>query len=242
MPLSKRGVEIPQGQFEMCGFYSPKNGKTREAFTRARLTDLLHRYRDAIRAVREAASARGGLAGLTRKRNVVQARLVDGAVKEAASAAAHAPLTRKKAIRVRGGEGRVWYPPTENETGTSAGADIPLASLTDDIRRKKKLGSVMPHESDEAEDDPRRPLPEMGMDTGGGDEEPEDGQVHKESVNYHYSGDEDRQCGSCKFFDEPSGCQKVSGIIRRVDVCRLFEGRALEALRVFRRNMRKYPR
>ncbi len=45
----------------------------------------------------------------------------------------------------------------------------------------------------------------------------------KEDVNYRYAGDPARSCGACTHFIEPGACAKVSGLIRLVDVCDLFE-------------------
>ncbi len=45
----------------------------------------------------------------------------------------------------------------------------------------------------------------------------------KEETNYRYSGDPARSCGACVHFIEPGACAKVSGLIRLVDVCDLFE-------------------
>jgi len=79
--------------------------------------------------------------------------------------------------------------------------------------------------TDEVED-PRRPVPPMGMTPDSNRAVDEffrrPGQRSKEQVNYAYSGDEDRQCGACEFFQAPSGCQLVAGLIRRVDRCDLW--------------------
>ncbi len=48
-------------------------------------------------------------------------------------------------------------------------------------------------------------------------------QWQKEEVNYRYAADQFQRCGVCKFFDAPSGCKIVAGLIRPVDVCDLFE-------------------
>lgn len=47
----------------------------------------------------------------------------------------------------------------------------------------------------------------------------------KEDVNYRYSGDPQRACGVCAHFIAPGACDRTLGLIRRVDVCNLFEPR-----------------
>ncbi len=55
-------------------------------------------------------------------------------------------------------------------------------------------------------------------------DEPEDaGKKDKEDVNYRYSPDPVKTCGKCRFFQEPGACSKVSGLIRKIDVCDLFQ-------------------
>lgn len=122
---SKRGIEVLQGLFDLCGFMVGRGPAAREA-TRSRLTNLLREYRDKLRAFKEAVAA-GPHAELTRKRNVVQARLV------------RPPMSEFEART-----------PELGAVGFENDARIPMASFTDDLARKQSLKRVMgPHESED---------------------------------------------------------------------------------------------
>ncbi len=63
----------------------------------------------------------------------------------------------------------------------------------------------------------------------------------KEDVNYRF-GDGPQKCGNCRFFEPPAGCAKVSGLIRRIDVCDLWEAkgsRGDKAVATFKSEMQK---
>lgn len=77
--------------------------------------------------------------------------------------------------------------------------------------------------SENDDKDPRRPIKPYGM--AGLEDEAGSKQVDKESVNYRYAQNPDQSCGKCRFFQAPSGCAKVSGLIRKIDVCDLFQAR-----------------
>ncbi len=54
----------------------------------------------------------------------------------------------------------------------------------------------------------------------------------KEQANYRYSGmrsPDDPRCGNCRFVVDPNGCSRVSGVIRPVDLCDLYQRKASEA-------------
>jgi hypothetical protein len=200
---------------------------TRET-TRAYLHSLLKQLRDRVRAVKEAAAASTHVP-LTRGRNVVQARLVtDRAMRRSQSAGGRAPHPISRLVQTSSDIGAVDSSPDISRIVTDE--DIPVASLKDDLERKQALRRVMG--KTETED---RAYP-------GGDPELA-GQKTKEETNYRYSGDPEHQCGSCKHFDGASGCALVAGLISRTYVSDLFESRrAHEALRVFKATLRKYPR
>jgi hypothetical protein len=88
--------------------------------------------------------------------------------------------------------------------------DVPVASLIDDVKRKKDLRKVMGkgnkfgHEGDEDDDN----VIDGGYPT-----------LPKELVNYRYSGHKGQMCQDCRMFVEPAGCTLVIGMIRPVDTC-----------------------
>jgi len=234
MATSKYGVEIPEGQTVLLRLRESDRQTTKRF-----LVSLLHELRDRIRAVKAAAAA-SAHAPLTRGRNVVQARLVtDRAMRRSQSAGGRAPHPMARLVTdddipmaASSDIGAVDSSANISRIVTAdQDQDIPLASLKDDLERKQALRWVM----GKTETEDRRSYP-------GGDPALAD-QVAKEDVNYRLATDDDETCGQCAFFRSPSGCSRVAGLIRRIDVCDLFkEGRAVEALRVFKATLRKYPR
>jgi hypothetical protein len=236
---SKTGIEIPNGIARRCGQIA-RLLREASSTTRAKLDKAIRPAgaftfsHDDGAAVREAE-----------------------ALREAASGSAHAPLTRKKYVA----QARLVDDPRRpsKTLGMNTEDDVPVESFLDDLERKQSLKSVMGGGSQEALRVFRNQLRKymdavkrkkalhsvMGDEAEGfpgGDPALED-QAAKPDVNYRYGGNSEQRCENCRAFDAPSGCVKVSGIIRKIDVCDLFEAaRSLEALRVFRSNMRKYPR
>ena len=151
------------------------------------------------------------------------------ALKESASAASHAALIRKGAKRY---VAQARLLDNETETGTERDPRRPTRPMgmhTED-------DGVMPHEAED-----------------GADGESNDQQT-KEQVNYRYSDDENRRCERCTHFrwkqvggpHSPlavGGCERVAGLIRKVDTCDLFKqsssGRAIET---FNESMKHAPK
>jgi len=100
---------------------------------------------------------------------------------------------------------------------------IPIAAFVDDVKRKVALRKVMFDMKN-----PEKKKQEEALVT---DDEPRAGEQWDKDdrqVNYRYSGNTTKSCGTCKHFIAPGQCEIVAGLIRPVDVCDQFE--PLEAI------------
>jgi len=100
---------------------------------------------------------------------------------------------------------------------------VPMASFVDDVKRKVALRKVM--------FDMKNPEKQKQEEALVSDDTLQPGQQWDKDdrhVNYRYSGNPAKACGSCKYFIAPGECEIVAGLIRPVDVCDQFE--PLEAI------------
>jgi hypothetical protein len=95
---------------------------------------------------------------------------------------------------------------------------VPVASFVDDVKRKVALRKVM--------FDMKNPEKQKQEEALVSDDTLQPGQQWDKDdrqVNYRYSGNPAKACGSCKYFIAPGECEIVAGLIRPVDVCDQFE-------------------